>query len=34
MTLSFDPNSIVLPRSHFIGGQMIPAEGAITMHRP
>ena len=34
MTLSFDPNSIVLPRSHFIGGRMIPAEGVIAMRRP
>jgi len=34
MTLSFDPNSIELPLSHFIGGRMIPAKGAIAMHRP
>jgi aldehyde dehydrogenase (NAD+) len=34
MTLSFDPASVALPQGHFIGGRLIPARGALSMHRP
>ncbi|MBZ9793149.1 aldehyde dehydrogenase family protein [Rhizobium sp. 3T7] len=34
MTLSFDPDTLPLPVGHFIGDRLIPAEGAIDMHRP
>ena len=34
MTLSFDPDSLSLPIGHFIGGQLIPAQNGIDMHRP
>jgi aldehyde dehydrogenase (NAD+) len=34
MSLSFDPNTIPLPVGHFIGGELISAEGAIEMRRP
>jgi aldehyde dehydrogenase (NAD+) len=33
-SLSFDPGALALPRGHFIGGRMIPATGALAMHRP
>jgi aldehyde dehydrogenase (NAD+) len=33
-SLNFDPDTIALPRGHFIGGRMIPAAGALAMHRP
>jgi len=34
MGLSFDPDTISLPVGHFIGGELIAAEGEIEMHRP
>lgn len=34
MTLSFDPDSLSLPIGHLVGDRLIPAEGAIPMHRP
>ncbi|AYD03515.1 aldehyde dehydrogenase family protein [Neorhizobium sp. NCHU2750] len=34
MTLSFDPDSLILPVGHFIGGQLLPAQGVLPMHRP
>ncbi|HBF28457.1 aldehyde dehydrogenase family protein [Rhizobium sp.] len=34
MTLSFDPDTIALPIGHFIGGELIAAEGVIDMYRP
>ncbi|TIW59469.1 MAG: aldehyde dehydrogenase, partial [Mesorhizobium sp.] len=34
MSLSFDPDTIPLPVGHFIGGELIPAEGGIEMRRP
>jgi aldehyde dehydrogenase (NAD+) len=34
MTLTFDPDNVALPIGHFIGGRLIPAEGAIDMFRP
>ncbi|MFT4181221.1 MAG: aldehyde dehydrogenase family protein [Rhizobium sp.] len=34
MTLSFDPDSLDLPRGHFIGGHYVVARGEMTMHRP
>ncbi len=34
MSLSFDPDTIPLPVGHFIGGELIAAEGAIEMRRP
>lgn len=34
MTLSFDPDSLSLPRAHFIGGAYVPAAEGMTLHRP
>ncbi|WP_413204935.1 aldehyde dehydrogenase family protein [Rhodospirillum sp. A1_3_36] len=38
MTLSFDPNTVDLPKGHFIGGRTIsasgPTSGGLTLHRP
>ncbi|GAB3119522.1 aldehyde dehydrogenase family protein [Novispirillum itersonii] len=34
MTLSFDPDSLTLPRAHFIGGAYVPAAEGMTLHRP
>ncbi len=34
MGLSFDPDIVSLPVGHFIGGELIAAEGTIEMHRP
>src|SRR3569832_1790194 len=34
MSLSFDPDTIPFPVGHFIGGELISAEGAIEMRRP
>ena len=34
MGLSFDPDTVSLPVGHFIGGELIAAEGAIEMRRP
>ena len=34
MGLSFDPDTVSLPVGHFIGGELITAEGAIEMRRP
>lgn len=34
MGLSFDPDTLPLPIGHFIGGRLIPADGAIALHRP
>jgi aldehyde dehydrogenase (NAD+) len=34
MSLSFDPDTVPLPVGHFIGGELIAAEGGIEMHRP
>ena len=34
MTLSFDPDTIALPNGHFIGNDLVAAEGVIDMHRP
>ncbi|MEP6564495.1 MAG: aldehyde dehydrogenase family protein [Mesorhizobium sp.] len=34
MSLSFDPETIPLPVGHFIGGELIPADGGIEMRRP
>ncbi len=34
MTLSFDPDSLSFPIGHFIGGQLVAADGVIDMHRP
>ncbi|WP_322418135.1 aldehyde dehydrogenase family protein [Mesorhizobium huakuii] len=34
MGLSFHPDTVSLPVGHFIGGEMIAAEGAIEMRRP
>jgi len=34
MKLSFDPDAVPLPIGHFIGGELIAAEGLIEMRRP
>ncbi|ESY75278.1 aldehyde dehydrogenase family protein [Mesorhizobium sp. M0051] len=34
MGLSFDPDAVSLPVGHFIGGELVAAEGAIEMRRP
>lgn len=34
MTLSFDPDTVDLPRGHFIGGRLVPAGEGLTLHRP
>ncbi|WP_341486451.1 aldehyde dehydrogenase family protein [Pararhizobium sp. A13] len=34
MTLSFDPDSLSLPKGHFIGGKLIEARGELPTHRP
>ncbi|MBN9549677.1 MAG: aldehyde dehydrogenase, partial [Alphaproteobacteria bacterium] len=34
MSLSFDPDTISLPVGHFIGGELVVADGAIEMRRP
>lgn len=34
MTLSFDPDSLDLPRGHFIDGRYVAASGEMIMHRP
>ena len=34
MTLSFDPDSVALPRGHFIGERLLAAKPVIDMHRP
>jgi len=34
MTFAFDPQSVTLPRGHFIGGRHDPAEDAITVTAP
>jgi len=34
MTLSFDPDSVTLPRGHFIGERLLAAKPVIDMHRP
>ncbi|MGI0526785.1 aldehyde dehydrogenase family protein [Rhizobium giardinii] len=34
MALSFNPDTIDLPKGHFIGGRYIGAKGGLTMHRP
>ncbi|SDA90201.1 aldehyde dehydrogenase family protein [Mesorhizobium qingshengii] len=34
MSLSFDPDTIPFPVGHFIGGELISAEGEIEMRRP
>jgi aldehyde dehydrogenase (NAD+) len=33
-SLSFDPDTIALRTGHFIGGRLVPAAGALPMHRP
>jgi len=34
MTLSFDPDTLLLPKGHFIGGRLIEARGELPTHRP
>lgn len=34
MTLAYDPTSLTLACAHFIGGALVPAEAAITVHAP
>ncbi|APG88819.1 aldehyde dehydrogenase DhaS (plasmid) [Sinorhizobium americanum CCGM7] len=34
MTLSFNPDTLELPKGHFIGGRYVPAAGVLAMHRP
>ncbi|WP_077967443.1 aldehyde dehydrogenase family protein [Ensifer adhaerens] len=34
MPLSFDPDAIPLPTSHFVDGAYLPAEGVLPMRRP
>ncbi|WP_256752341.1 aldehyde dehydrogenase [Mesorhizobium sp. Mes31] len=34
MGLSFDPDTVSLPIGHFIGGELVAAEGEIEMRRP
>ncbi|SCW80025.1 aldehyde dehydrogenase (NAD+) [Rhizobium mongolense subsp. loessense] len=34
MTLSFDPDSLSLPKGHFIGGSLLEAKGQLPTHRP
>ncbi|WP_087003991.1 aldehyde dehydrogenase family protein [Rhizobium sullae] len=34
MTLSFDPDSLSLPKGHFIGGRLVVARGELPTHRP
>ena len=34
MTLSFDPNALVFPQGHFIGGRYIADAGVLPMRRP
>ncbi|MFU8864522.1 MAG: aldehyde dehydrogenase family protein [Rhodobacterales bacterium] len=34
MTVAYDPASLKLPCAHFIGGELVPAEAAITVHAP
>lgn len=34
MNLSFDPDSVRLPRGHYIGGSYRPAREGLTLHRP
>ena len=34
MTLSFDPDSLALPKGHFIGGRLIEAPGQLPIKRP
>jgi len=34
MTLSFDPDSLLLPKGHFIGGKLIEARGELPIDRP
>lgn len=34
MTLSFDPDLLDLPVGHHIGGDFVPAEGALAIYRP
>lgn len=34
MTLSFDPDGLILPQGHFIGGERIPARDTLPMRRP
>ncbi|MEK1927117.1 MAG: aldehyde dehydrogenase family protein [Rhizobium giardinii] len=34
MTLSFDPDSLLLPKGHFIGGKLIEARGELPIERP
>ena len=34
MTLSFDPDSLSLPKGHFIGGRLIEAPGQLPIERP
>ncbi|MTH78430.1 aldehyde dehydrogenase family protein [Paracoccus aestuariivivens] len=34
MSLSFDPDSLDLPRAHFIGGTYVKDEGALDLSRP
>jgi aldehyde dehydrogenase (NAD+) len=34
MSLSFDPDSLLLPKGHFIGGKLIEARGELPIERP
>lgn len=34
MSLTFDPNAVQLPLGHVIDGALVPANGALPMHRP
>ena len=34
MSLSFDPDRLTLPLGHVIDGTLVPAAGALAMHRP
>ncbi|CAN7267020.1 aldehyde dehydrogenase family protein [Pararhizobium sp. LjRoot235] len=34
MTLSFDPDSLSLPKGHFIGGRLVDAPGRLPIERP
>ncbi|CAN7541287.1 aldehyde dehydrogenase family protein [Rhizobium sp. LjRoot254] len=34
MALSFDPDTIQLPKGHFIGGRYVDAKGVLPMRRP
>jgi aldehyde dehydrogenase (NAD+) len=34
MSLSFDPDTVALPRGHFIAGRFVEAPGELPLHRP